>query len=173
MSLIVEDGTGLANAESYGSVADADTYHANFGNLGWADFTTGEKESVLRKATQYIDITYGSRFPGYVVNTTQGLLWPRVWSVWESTSDGGGFFPTPISPALPIPVIRATFEAALRAAASDLLGDLDAPVLSTTVGPISVTYAEGSSGFKTYPLIDRIIGLVLSSGAATGMVERS
>ena len=35
MALIVEDGTGLANAESYVSVADATTYHTNYGNTAW------------------------------------------------------------------------------------------------------------------------------------------
>ena len=37
MSLIVEDGTGLATAEAYISVADATTYHAARGNSTWND----------------------------------------------------------------------------------------------------------------------------------------
>lgn len=54
MALIVEDGTGLADAESYLSVADADTYHADRNNEAWQDYSTAEKEAALRKATQYI-----------------------------------------------------------------------------------------------------------------------
>ena len=51
MSLVVEDGTGKADAESYISVADADTYHSNRGNTDWAALTTTEKEQLLRGAT--------------------------------------------------------------------------------------------------------------------------
>ena len=43
MSLIVEDGTGLAGAESYVSVTDADTYHDKRGNTAWATLTTAQK----------------------------------------------------------------------------------------------------------------------------------
>jgi len=37
MSIVVEDGTGLATAESYISVADAVTYHTARGNSTWND----------------------------------------------------------------------------------------------------------------------------------------
>lgn len=170
MTLIVEDGTGKADAESYGSVADADTYHSKFGNSGWADFTTDEKESSLRRAAQYIDITYGSRYPGYVVRPTQALGWPRVWSVY-GYGNSGVFVLTPISPLVPPQVIHAGFEAALRAASADLLGDEGAPVQSTSVGPISVSYFQGQAARKTYPLIDRLMGAVCG-GAAAGNMER-
>ena len=39
MALIVEDGSGVAGADSYLSVADADGHHADRGNAGW----TGER----------------------------------------------------------------------------------------------------------------------------------
>jgi len=61
MPLIVEDNTGLANAESYISVADADVYLANMGRTSWAAATTAAKEIALRKATQYIDTAYSFR----------------------------------------------------------------------------------------------------------------
>jgi len=37
MSIVVEDGTGLATAETYISVADATTYHTARGNSAWND----------------------------------------------------------------------------------------------------------------------------------------
>lgn len=171
MTLIVEDGTGKVDAESYGSVAAANTYHTNRLNTGWDDFSDAEKEGALRKASQYIDITYGSRFPGYQLTSTQALLWPRVWTIYGQGGTGGYFGPTPISPVLPNQVVQATFEAALRAASADLLPDTDAPVASTTVGPLSVTYFQGDQRGKTYPLIDRIIQIVLGGGGG-GTVER-
>ena len=65
MSLIVEDGTGKSNAESYISVADADTYHSNRDNTDWAALTTAEKERLLRIATDYMVAVYRLRWDGY------------------------------------------------------------------------------------------------------------
>jgi hypothetical protein len=48
MALIVEDGTGLANAESYVSVADATTYHANIGNTAWAVYRQSLRDITLQ-----------------------------------------------------------------------------------------------------------------------------
>jgi hypothetical protein len=52
VSLIVEDGTGLATAESYISVADADTRQAALGITNWATLSTAEKEQALRRSTR-------------------------------------------------------------------------------------------------------------------------
>ena len=65
MSLIVEDATGLSTAESYLSVANADTYHASYtGSTAWSGASTGTKERALRRATQYLDSVYGGRWLG-------------------------------------------------------------------------------------------------------------
>lgn len=42
--LIVEDGTGIANADSYVSVAEADAYHVAFGNDLWAAIDPTKKK---------------------------------------------------------------------------------------------------------------------------------
>jgi hypothetical protein len=78
MPLIVEDGLGLEDAESYISVADADAHHALYGNEDWLDFSEAEKEILLRRASRDLDILYGSRFDSTLLTTTQTLLWPRV-----------------------------------------------------------------------------------------------
>ena len=77
MSLIVEDGTGLANAESLCSVADADTIHAARGNTAWAALTTPQKEQNLRKGTDYMTGKYTTLRAGYRRLATQALDWPR------------------------------------------------------------------------------------------------
>lgn len=74
MALVVEDGTGLVNSESYISIAEADLYHSNRGNLGWTGTNT-VKENSLRKATEYLDRTYS--FKGALVKFNQSLKWPR------------------------------------------------------------------------------------------------
>lgn len=72
MALIVETGTGLANADSYVSLADASAYHAALNQFDWF-----EDEGALRIATQALDLLYGSRFAGERLTDTQALLWPR------------------------------------------------------------------------------------------------
>jgi hypothetical protein len=76
MALVVEDGTARADAESYCSVAAADTYHANRGNTVWAALTQTVKEQCLRKATDYM-VVYRNAWDGYRKTTTQALDWPR------------------------------------------------------------------------------------------------
>src|SRR5262245_25534004 len=106
MTLTTEDGTGLANAESYCSVADADTYHTNFGNTTWTG-STAAKEIALRKATRWLDVTWNGKWKGRKNTTTQGLDWPRYWA-----EDADGFSIQPDS--VPTRLRDACAEAALR-----------------------------------------------------------
>ena len=73
--LTVEDGTGLENAESYESVANADIYAAAFGRTEFLTLDTTAKEVRLRKATRYIDAWYTPR--GCALAPLQGLSHPR------------------------------------------------------------------------------------------------
>jgi hypothetical protein len=83
VALIVEDGTGLSNAESYLSVADADSYFETMrgdestyaADWGAVSTTTAIKEACLRWATRLIDRHWA--FDGEKSTTTQKLRWPR------------------------------------------------------------------------------------------------
>lgn len=152
MTLTVEDGTGLEDAESYLSVSDADTYHSERNNEAWTEYDTAVKEAALRKATQYIDGRWGHRFKGAQLTTTQALCWPRDPNDWPD--------------ALPKPLLHACAELALRAAAEDLMPDLDrgGAVQSQSVGPLSVTFFESAAPSKTYPWVDRLMARLVGSG---------
>ena len=76
MSVIVEDGTQVANANSYLSVADADTYHTLYGHDDWAG-TDADKGTALINATQSIELLYGQRYLSAPENSSQSLLFPR------------------------------------------------------------------------------------------------
>ena len=85
MALIVEDGTGLANAQSYVSVADADAYFAAKNELGWAG-DVAFKEFNLINATTALDALYGPRYISILRDeVTQSLLWPRE-QIWDRHS---------------------------------------------------------------------------------------
>lgn len=74
--MITENGTGVANANSYLSVADATDYHAERSDDMWADATPSVMAKALVRATDYIEATY--RAHGDPLSASQGLQWPRT-----------------------------------------------------------------------------------------------
>lgn len=137
MALIVEDGTGLPDAEAYISVADADAYFAARGNAVWAALDTPQKEAALRLGADYMGAVYGPKWCGKRLTDTQALDWPR-------TGREG----------VPEAARRANAELAVRASAGQLMADEGAAVQSETVGPISVTYAKGNTGAVRYTAVE-------------------
>jgi hypothetical protein len=75
--LTVEDGTGVANADSYISEADALAYHNNMGNVNYG-YREDLHELSLRNATAYVDRMYGSQYRGELSSDDQSLLFPRT-----------------------------------------------------------------------------------------------
>lgn len=115
MALIVEDGSGLANADSYVSLADASTMATALG-LVFAISGSDEAlaEQALRRATLWLDATYRSRFGGWKRRyRQQALEWPRQ-----------GAYDNAVVPQLipedevPAEIVRATVIAAAREKAS-------------------------------------------------------
>lgn len=159
MALIVETGAGLADAESYISVADADAYFAAHSDpSSWSGLTTAQKESALRYATTWLDRRYG--WPGQVefVETPQALAWPRS-SAWDA--EGRELEDVPQA------VADATCEAALAHVASALnetvgLTGVGSLVESAQVGPLSVKFSESAIARRTFAYIDSILSLIAS-----------
>jgi hypothetical protein len=76
LTLIKEDGTGLANANSYADVADGDAFHeAHLYAADWTGASTGTKTAALVFATRLIDAHY--QFRGFKAHSAQALQWPR------------------------------------------------------------------------------------------------
>jgi len=124
--LIHEDGTGLADAESYVSVEDANVYHGARSNSLWDLAEQDLKESSLRKATDFIDAVYGGRWIGTPLLETQGLSFPRHGTSWNG---------------VPVPLKRALFELALRVVSgTELFADAAEKTKSEKIGPIEVEY---------------------------------
>lgn len=157
--LIVEDGTGLANAESYASIEDADAYTAARAITAWAGAANDAKASALRVATEYIDAEYGERFRYEKLTKTQALQFPR-----DETATG----------YVPIAVFRATIELAVIALDGPLYSveDLSRVVIeeSKGVGPLrkSVRYSDPVSLQKLYRQVDTLLRPLLAhSGLRT------
>lgn len=77
MAFIVEDGTGLDNATSYNTVAQADDYASSFvvGTTDWDALTQPEKEKYLMVAARFLDGMMG--WTSQVKTPTQSRAWPR------------------------------------------------------------------------------------------------
>jgi hypothetical protein len=165
MALIVEDGSGLSNSESYISVADADARQASVGNDIWAPLSTAEKEEALRRATIYMTAAYRERWVGRRNNLEQALEWPRYGVSVEGW---------PVSPqSVPADVAKACSDLALKAAAGDLAPDLEPMVIREKVGPIETEFSRGSPQYKRFRAIDMMLSPYLSGGPGMVRLVRS
>lgn len=79
MTLTVEDGTGLANADAFVSLEDCDDYCTAQGLTDWTSATRSpadDDEAAIRRATTWLSNSFtwkGSRVNG----RAQALAWPR------------------------------------------------------------------------------------------------
>lgn len=156
MALIVETGDGLTDAEAYISVADADTYHADYGNTDWSEAATADREIAIRKATQWIDGHYRRQFIGSPETITQSLEWPRR----DTYIDG-----------IPMRLRHATAEAALLIVqGEDLTPALErgGRVTRQAIGEIELEYSKNAPPETVYTVVENLLsGLVQPSGHVT------
>ena len=74
--LVREDGTGRTDANSYATVADADSYFdAHLYASAWTAATPDTKAAALVMATRLVDSQY--QFNGFRAHDAQALQWPR------------------------------------------------------------------------------------------------
>jgi len=156
MAIIVEDGTGLATAQSYASVAECDAYHLARGSSAWAAAAAAAKEAALVRASAALDGLYGSRWPGARLTADQALDWPRS-DAWDS--DG---WPLTLVPAA---IKNATCEAALvelgeAGALSSALAHGGA-VKREKVGTIEVEYANGAAVVTVHRAIAQALARIV------------
>lgn len=173
MALIVEDGTGKPDAESYISVADATAYFAARGNTTWAGLASDTvREQLLRAATDYMLQAYRLRWAGMRVTATQALDWPRRYVPNRDVPNLYGPYVTYYDfDTVPVTIGHACAELAVRASVSPLAPDLTAQVKSETVGPISVVYADGARQAPEYRAIDAMLAPFLKGMGAVPVVR--
>ena len=165
MAIIVEDGSGLSNSETYISVADSLTYHAARGNAAWAALTTAQQEQALRRAADYMVQVYRLRWKGVRMLSTQALDWPRAYVYLEPVITGANLeFPNLVADDIvPAEVARACADLALKAAAGELYSDQSQGVVREKIGPIEVEYDRFSPRAVKYSAIDALLRPFLAS----------
>lgn len=171
MALVTEIGNGDSTAESLCSVAFADTYHADRGNVAWAALaTTAIKEQNLRKATEYMFQVFSRRWTGYRMTYTQALDWPRDYVPRVPALTGTLYY---ANNTVPVEVQRACAELALKASSADLLADLTQQKISVTIGPIQTTYDKNSQQTKRYASIEAMLSPYFAHAAGAVQVIRA
>jgi hypothetical protein len=135
--LIVEDGTGKVDAESFATVAEADARLAALGMTIWNDNMSGpEKEQALRRAAEYMEQKWRLRWKGVRSFTTQALSWPRAQVVVEDL-----LYPFD---AVPTAIRNANIDLALPAAKGELIEDPKPVVIRQKLGPLERQYDPNS-----------------------------
>lgn len=173
MALVVEDGTGLANAESYASVAEYDQYITDFG-LTDPGRTEAQKEADLRVATRDIDADYKLLFLGERrKGNNQALEFPRI--TYEYTlayTSGLGVNAVPFDPdEVPLELKRATIELAVKVGeGTTVLPDVTTPGTikrkKSKVGGLEedITYSGGSP-LKQFTLVERLLSSLIEESS--------
>lgn len=174
MSLIVENGTVVAGAESYLAVTDADTYHANRGSAAWAALTTTAKEQALRQATDYMVEVYRHAWTGYRFTATQALDWPRSYVPIPDAVSGYGPYEAMVAPNIvPTEVKNACAILALKASAGDLMPDLAQNKIRQKIGPLEVEYDRYSPQTKRYLSVDQLLAPYLTGSRSMSRLART
>lgn len=173
MALIVEDGSGLPNAEAYVSIAYTDTYlqkyHSAYYTDTWSPMTTALKEERLRNGAAYLDSKYHGQWKGDRTNKTQAMAWPRI-----GVEDDDGFYVA--SNEMPDRLLRANVEAAIRDGLElDVnVGEFGVTSESKSLDVLSksVTWNGAKNTQKQFPKIDRLLQPYLEGSPGLKEVER-
>lgn len=155
MTLIVEDGSIVPNANTYLSEAGANAILENFGYT----LDSGTAETNLRTAAQYLE-SFRNQYQGEKVSCDQSLQWPR----------GGAYVDCCTIPSNEIPEVLK-FAQALAAYETEQGNALQATtngqtvIEKTIVGAVSVKYGDNGqdSGQLTFKQIDSYIQPLLKS----------
>lgn len=113
MAFTVEDGTIVAGANAYVTVAEFKAWHTDRA-VDVSDYDDSSISAAVVKATDYVDKRFGPKFVGDKSQRDQPLQWPRK-NAWTNQRD---FI---YSDEIPKELKRAIFEYALLALSLNLL----------------------------------------------------
>ena len=142
--IIIEDGSGMNNSESYIDVSFTDAYFLKRGINEWASLTN--REQLIIRAMDYIENNY--TYQGTKLISTQALQFPRL-------INGETVYP--------IALKNAVCELALKANEEDLLADTDKTTIREKVGALEVEYDPNQDNIKSYNYVNKLLAPYLVS----------
>ena len=154
---------GSATANSYSTIAEADSYHQTHVTPAvWDAASSDEKCKALQMATRLLDQRF--EWNGVAAGSTQALLWPRVGVVGPQ-----GYLLA--NDTIPTAVKQATAEQARLLLTSDTTVQSEATVQGlkrVVAGPIELEFSGAAAASK--PIPDSVAGfLVPFYGSLTGV----
>jgi hypothetical protein len=198
LALVVEDGTGLADSNSYVST----DYVRNYAAFRGVSLPADDDALIpfMINAMDWLE-AYADDFIAAAVSDTQALSWPRLWPVTPPVYDYGfgfGEIPgfgfdsvsgigfqvcpgssipqTPILTAgvVPVNILNAQAALAVINSTGQSLSPVDkgAFVISKKVGPLETKYSERlSTGVPTFSLVDKLIANYLEDKGNYGSIR--
>lgn len=151
MSLIIEDGTGKSDAESYIDLAYLQAYATKRG----LDIT-GITEANIIKGQDYFESAY--QFKGTKLKETQALSFPRYINN---------------EVVYPVRVKNAVCELTIKSKSAELLADSERLTKREKVGDIEVEYSEYSKDETNYNFVINLILPWLSGSGISGSLVRT
>jgi len=162
MALVIEDGSIVANPESYADVAYADAYFLARNNAAWAALSVSPvnlKEVALRKGFDYLGAVYRDLWAGSRVNETQQADWPRE-NVYRDK------YVLVANNIVPEEVKRANCELALKSTVQEVLTDQERLAIREKVGPLEVEYAPYGTTLVSYVAVANMLSPYLTGGGS-------
>ena len=139
MAVTIDATAGGASANSYITLADAETYfESRYGSDNWDSQTDAVKNALLVNATRLLDQSFD--WQGDVASSTQALRWPRD-DAYDADGDEID------SDIVPDPIKNATCEMALYVVTNSG-STVDNSIKSAKVGSIEVEYRDNVSPEK-------------------------
>ena len=194
MAIIVEDGTIVAGANAYGTLAEADTYHEDRLNTIWTDATDENKEAAMIRAIMGLENKYRERWIGFksnhnIATAPQFLAWPRKDDKVQSTANGfviatmdelEDFDGIEIEPdEIPRILKEAFFEVALIEITQPFVSielSRDDMIKSERVDVIETEFFRNAPAVVQFPHVDNMLASIASTaavklGAVIGLTE--
>lgn len=154
MSLVIETGVGLENAESYVDITYVTAYFTKRGVTEWDAITN--KESAIIKAMDYFESSF--EFKGTKLNDNQALAFPRYINDLVEYSTR---------------IKNAICELALKTATTNLLEDTEQRVKREKVGELEVEYDTNDSQTVKYNFVYNLIAPWLNSSGFSAKIVRT
>lgn len=149
---------GASNANSYATVAEADSYFSDsFGRSLWSQTTQANREAAVITASRYLD--QYMTWTGQRATSDQAMEWPRI-----NTFDKTGR-PYAID-IVPGPVRFATFELAYYIVENGGLSFASQSVDRVKVGPVDVEFTQNSVDEGIPSFVENLVAHIGSSDVA-------
>lgn len=162
VTLILEDGTGIATANTFALEVTADTYWTDHGApITWSGATSAVKTQALVAAAQYLN---NKSWASTASNGTQGLAFPRKRLRFDGFAISSTVIPQRIIDAQMILAHHHILDGGLYTDISAGAGNVSQ--LKSKIGELEETfvYVGSSNSQKSYSEVEMLVRPFLNAG---------